>query len=255
VAGLILLGLLTGCAGAHRAPSGPFSVPATPADGLVIEEPESSAAPQPTPAAPAAHGVHHTVSPGQTLWRIATTYGLEVEEVARANGIADPTRIEVGQVLLIPGATERIEVLAYTATTVPPTRENGSWAWPVSDGRILSYFGAPRRNHSHAGVDILGQHGERVVAAADGLVVYSGSTMRGYGKTIILDHGGGLSSLYAHNSGLLVHRGQWVRRGQPIAKVGRTGNASADHCHFEIRKNDVPVDPLRYVIPAVEARR
>ena len=88
-----------------------------------------------------------------------------------------------------------------------------------------------------------------MVAAKSGRVVYSGAGMRGYGKTIILDHGQGYRSLYAHNSALLVRVGQRVDTGQSIARLGRTGNATTDHCHFEIRRNDVPVDPLLYVSP------
>jgi len=124
----------------------------------------------------------------------------------------------------------------------------------VADGRILSHFGANRKSHRHAGVDILGKHGAKVRAVDDGVVIYSGASMRGYGKAVILDHGRGLSTLYAHNSSLGVKRGQRVKRGQAIARVGRTGNASTEHCHFEVRYDDVAVNPLAYVIPAVEAR-
>jgi murein DD-endopeptidase MepM/ murein hydrolase activator NlpD len=94
-----------------------------------------------------------------------------------------------------------------------------------------------------------------VLAARGGRVVYSDDRMRGYGKTVILDHGGGVTTLYAHNSDLLVRKGQRVRPGERIARIGRTGNASAEHCHFEIRRDDAPLDPLRFLVPEVEARR
>ena len=71
--------------------------------------------------------------------------------------------------------------------------------------------------------------------------------MRGYGKTVVIDHGDGMKSLYAHNSRLMVQRGERVRRGQTIARIGRTGNASTEHCHLEIRENDGPRDPLLFV--------
>ena len=71
--------------------------------------------------------------------------------------------------------------------------------------------------------------------------------MRGYGNTVILDHGEGFQSLYAHNSRLLVRAGDEVSRGEPIAVVGKSGNATGEHCHFEIRKDRVPVDPLPYL--------
>ena len=77
--------------------------------------------------------------------------------------------------------------------------------------------------------------------------------MRGYGNTVVVDHGDGLTTLYAHNSELLVRPGDTVTAGQRIARVGHTGNATTDHCHFEVRRGDAPVDPLRYVIPEIEA--
>ena len=124
----------------------------------------------------------------------------------------------------------------------------------MEDGRILSYFGAARKSHVHQGVDIAGQSGQRVVATAKGRVVYSGQ-QRGYGRTVVIDHGGGFRTLYAHNSALLVRDGEKVRRGQAIARVGRSGNASTTHCHFEVRQDNVPVDPLLYVEPGVGETR
>jgi murein DD-endopeptidase MepM/ murein hydrolase activator NlpD len=210
-------------------------------------------------AAGEVRGIHHLVQHGQTLWRIARTYGVGVDELAAANSIADPTELTVGTSLFVPGAKSTLEVPVYftTSTSVAKpdaTMLRGEWTWPVSGGRIISYYGAPRKTHRHKGVDIQGIHGARVVAASPGRVVYSGESMRGYGKTVIVDHGGGYRSLYAHNSKLLVREGQRVKRGQLIARVGQSGNASADHCHFEIRKNDVAIDPLRYVVPSIEAR-
>jgi murein DD-endopeptidase MepM/ murein hydrolase activator NlpD len=245
-AGLLLLWLVSGCAGSHRNVTRVQARPTEPLPAATSND-----------APPEQLGVYHTVGPGETLWRIAKVYGLNDEELARSNAIQDPTRLEVGDRLFIPGARERLEIPAYPAPLagLPTAPGPGDWLWPVADGRVLSYFGATRRSHRHAGVDILGRRGDRVLAANEGLVVYSGSSMHGYGKTIIIDHGDGLSSLYAHNSTLLVGHGQRVRRGQPIARVGRTGNATTDHCHFEIRRNDVAVDPLGYVVPSIEARR
>lgn len=224
--GLLCLALLIGggCAGGRSAQ--PRTVP-------VRTDPQ-----------PERGGIHHVVQPGQTLWRIAKAYGVPLDELAEANGIADPSRIVTGQRLFVPGASELLEIEPY----VPVAAASG-WIWPVGAGRILSPFGAPRKTHRHRGLDIGGRSGQAVVAARAGRVVYSGAGMRGYGKTVILDHGGGLRSLYAHNSALLVRVGQKVATGQSIARLGRTGNATTDHCHFEIRRNDVPVDPLLYVRP------
>jgi murein DD-endopeptidase MepM/ murein hydrolase activator NlpD len=197
-------------------------------------EPERSAAPDP---------VRHVVRPGETLWRISRAHGVAVADLARANDIADPDVVRVGQLLLVPVAPAPVDGA--------PLRKAGGGEgvlhWPVVRGRVLSAFGAPRGARAHAGVDIGGRHGQPVVAAQAGRVVFAGETMRGYGNTVIIDHGDDLHTLYAHNSTLLVREGQWVERGEGIARLGRSGRASADHCHFEVRRNDVPVDPMRFL--------
>lgn len=204
--------------------------------------------------------VLHVVEAGQTLWRIAKVYGVALETLARVNGIDDAASLQIGQELWIPGARARLDVPPYPSpvTGLAPRTTGPAAArfdWPVRGGRVLSAYGAPRREHRHEGIDIEARAGEPVLAVASGRVVYSGSTLRGYGKTIVIDHGGGLQSLYAHNSALLSGEGDWVERGSVIARVGSTGNASTDHCHLEIRKDDTPVDPLLYLAPVEEASR
>ena len=204
-------------------------------------------------------GVDHVVERGQTLWRIAQVYGIDLGELARANGIDDPTKLEVGQVLFVPGAVVVRPVPAYPspieAAAAPAIGDGDAWLWPLLDAHVLSGYGAPRRSRTHQGIDLRGAPGQAVVASRAGSVVYSGSGMSGYGKTVIVDHGDGTTSLYAHNSQLLVHEGQHVERGEAIARIGRTGNASSEHCHFEIHRDGRPVDPLAYLESAREARR
>jgi murein DD-endopeptidase MepM/ murein hydrolase activator NlpD len=199
-------------------------------------------------------GVTHVVERGQTLWRIARAYGVELDELAQINRIEDPTDMKIGLQLFIPRAVAVLDVPPADIAAAPGPGE-ADWVWPVPDGPMLSGFGAPRRTHRHKGVDIGGRHGQPVLASRAGRVVYSGSGMRGYGKTIIVDHGDGTSTLYAHNSSLVAADGQRVTRGQRIARVGKTGNASTDHCHFEIRLGDRAVDPLLYLRSQREARR
>jgi hypothetical protein len=217
---VILLGALAvSCAGAHR----------------------------PTARAPReANGVHHTVQAGQTLWRISRVYEVPLETLAAVNGIEDPESLSIGQSLFIPGATAIRDV---------PTEISTRLEWPVAGGRILSGFGALRGGHRHKGIDIGGKTGQPVRAALEGRIVYSGSTLRGYGKTIIIDHGDDLQSLYAHNSTLLAKEGERVVTGQVVARVGRTGNATTEHCHFEVRKREVAVDPLRYLNHSTRSAR
>lgn len=127
---------------------------------------------------------------------------------------------------------------------------SGSMSWPIS-GPITSPFGwrvhpisGSRRFHS--GLDIGGDYGMAVHAAADGTVIYSG-WISGYGNAVIIDHGGGITTLYGHNQSLSVSVGQSVSRGQVIAACGSTGNSTGPHCHFEVRQNGEPVSPYNYL--------
>jgi lipoprotein NlpD len=209
-------------------------------------------------------GVFHRVEPGQTLWRIARVYAVPLEELREVNGLDDAGRLEIGQDLFVPGATSVMAVPPYPSplplvpvplprTLAPPARDLG-FEWPVAGGQVISYFGARRRTHRHAGIDIGGDRGQEILAARGGVVTFSGRTKTGYGKLVILDHGSGIESLYAHDQDVLVRIGDKVDKGQPIARLGRSGNATTPHCHFEIRKDRIPVDPLLYVSRLAENR-
>ncbi len=118
--------------------------------------------------------------------------------------------------------------------------------WPLH-GEITSGFGRRRHRHAHhEGIDIDGLVGEPILAAAPGTVVRAGRE-NGYGRFVVVDHGGGLSSLYAHASRLLVHEGDRVEAGEEIARVGRSGNARGSHLHFEVHRDGRPVNPLPFL--------
>ncbi|WP_317368549.1 peptidoglycan DD-metalloendopeptidase family protein [uncultured Tyzzerella sp.] len=102
------------------------------------------------------------------------------------------------------------------------------------------------RRELHSGLDLKATYGTDIVAAENGTVIYSGNR-GGYGKTVIIDHGGGISTLYAHNSKLVVSKGQQVKRGQVIAKAGSTGYSTGVHAHFEVRINGKHTDPAPYL--------
>lgn len=130
----------------------------------------------------------------------------------------------------------------------------GKLLWPVPSSDlsdITSPFGW--RTHPilkvrkyHTGIDIAANTGADILAAADGQVIFSGY-YGGYGYAVIIDHGDGISTLYAHCSALLVKEGDTVKRGQVIAKVGSTGLSTGPHLHFEVRKNGEPVDPMDWL--------
>ena len=128
----------------------------------------------------------------------------------------------------------------------------GEMAWPVpSSGRISSGYGYRIHPISgayrlHGGIDIAASHGAAVVAANPGTVIIAGWN-DSYGNYVVVDHGGGVSTLYAHNSSLTVSRGQSVSRGQQVARIGSTGSSTGDHCHFEVRINGNRVNPMPYL--------
>ncbi|HEX2057867.1 MAG TPA: peptidoglycan DD-metalloendopeptidase family protein [Actinomycetota bacterium] len=116
--------------------------------------------------------------------------------------------------------------------------------WPLN-GAITSYYG-PRWGSMHTGIDIDGTTGTPVVASKAGTVSMA-SSYSGYGYAVIVDHGGGIQTLYAHLSSFAVSAGQTVSQGQVVGNVGCTGSCTGDHLHFEVRVNGSPVDPLNYL--------
>jgi murein DD-endopeptidase MepM/ murein hydrolase activator NlpD len=118
-----------------------------------------------------------------------------------------------------------------------------SWRWPTNQVVVTSSFGARGRDH-HDGIDLRARRGTPVNAAAEGKVIYAGSKISGYGKMIVIRHHSKLSTIYAHNSKLLVRTGARVRRGQRIALSGNTGHSSGPHVHFEVREGITAINPL-----------
>jgi murein DD-endopeptidase MepM/ murein hydrolase activator NlpD len=129
-------------------------------------------------------------------------------------------------------------------STASPPPSSTSLAWPAS-GPVTSPFG-PRWGRMHNGIDIGASMGQGIVAAAGGTVIFSG-VMSGFGEVVLIDHGGGLVTLYAHQSQRQVSNGQSVSRGQRIGLVGSTGNSTGPHLHFETRVSGTSVDPMRYL--------
>lgn len=223
----------------------------------VVVRRERGAAPPPRPVAAKPAPVRageYVVQRGDNLYRIAFNHRLDVRDVAARNRIAPPYTIYPGQRLLL-GGTAPAPIVASTrrpsatvpppvasrpmVTALPPMR-SGAWRWPAQ-GQMVGRFVAG--DQTRQGLDIAGSAGQAVNAAADGVVVYSGAGLVGYGELIILKHSEEWLSAYGHNRKRLVNEGQSVKAGQQIAEMGRSG-ASRDMLHFEVRRNGKPVDPL-----------
>ena len=200
-------------------------------------------------------GIYHQVRRGENLYRIGKAYGVSHTELARANGITDASRLEVGQRIFVPGGKRSLPVNVITpehalgdapaANELPPGE--GVFIWPLTSGTLTSSFG-PRGRSFHDGIDIGAPPGTVVRAAREGDVIYS-DTLRGYGNVVIVQHDGGYATVYAHNEQNLVDAGSKVRQGQAVAKVGRSGRTSGPNLHFEIRKDNVARNPI-YFLPS-----
>jgi lipoprotein NlpD len=215
---------------------------------------------------------HVVVQTGDTLFRIAFDHGLEYRQLARWNGLDDPSKIRVGDSLRLTPPAERAAVVQTPspdrkpvtpvasvqapATTVAAPKfaqpadatedvsddAPGSWNWPAR-GQVVTEF---NEGQGAKGIDIAGKLDSPVLAAAPGRVIYVGAGLRGYGKLIIIKHSKILLSAYGHNDKVLVTEGQAVKLGQPIAEMGNT-DTDRVKLHFEIREYGKPVDPMAYL--------
>lgn len=232
--------------------------------------PVSRAAPSPIPS-----GAVHAVRAGETLYGISFRFGLRYQDVAAWNGISDPYTIEVGQRLRLrpPGSmpsSPRPDDRGIASSTprrphpispnpsrpvdpatvaAPPMRPPASavgaptWRWPAQ-GQIIGRYVSG--DQTQQGINIAGSAGQPILAASDGIVVYSGAGLVGYGELIIIKHSDEWLSAYAHNRRRLVVEGSRVKSGDVIAEMGKTG-AIREMLHFEIRRNGKPVDPLAFL--------
>lgn len=223
--------------------------------------------------------VVYQVRPGDTLYGIARRHGLDYHDLARRNRIRPPYTIYVGQRLYIHGKAPKPSYLPLprhrashrhatphhvkrkasrggktTRHRARHSAHHGKAAarhgvvrliWPAN-GPTTSGFGR-RHGRPHDGIDIGAPEGSPVRAAASGEVVYSSHRLTGYGNLIIIRHTRDMFTAYAHNRVNLVRRGDHVKQGQVIARVGHTGRASGPHLHFEVRRGPTPVNPLYYL--------
>ena len=182
-------------------------------------------------------GVYHKVKKGQTLWRIAKTYNVSIDDIIRVNNIPKAATIEKDQLVFVPGVVSVKEVVLETEDS------QNEFNWPVQ-GKIIRYFHERNGEQVSKGIDITTQEGAEVRAARAGRVVFA-DQLKGYGFTVILDHNDGFHSVYARNANLLVKLDDYALKDTAIARVGRS--SSLAYLHFEIRKNAIEENPLFYL--------
>ncbi len=231
--------LASGCAAHRPPPPQPEPLP------FPLTSPEPHAEPDLV-------GAVHVVKKGETLYRIARTYGIDPRDLMEVNDITDPRSLKPGTELFVPGAPRPLEVPPPPPGAAPepePSPAPGPQRpaplrWPLH-GVLYSRYGM-RQGQRHDGIDIAAPEGTVVTAAAAGTVAYAGR-QSGYGAIVILKHDDGLVTLYAHASAVLVHEGQRVAAGQAIARVGQSGRTTGPHLHFEVRQGTRPRNPLFYL--------
>jgi len=183
-------------------------------------------------------GIHHRVEAGQTLWRISKLYGVDIDDIVRLNHISESSAIEIGQVLAIP---------TQAGVLKTPVKSSGDdFIWPLK-GRVISGFGSTYRNLINKGINIQASAGADILACRSGRVVFYSSGLGNFGKTVIIDHGDGLRSVYSRISVIFVQPGENVSRGALIGRVGASGRDKSSYLHFEIRKGAMPQNPLFYL--------
>jgi len=193
-------------------------------------------------------GVAHTVASGDTIYSVAKKYQAEAQAILDFpfNEVGDNLSLKIGQVLIVPDgvppAKPKAPPTQYLAkVNIPqePIAAIGKFLWPAF-GQISQYF-----SWYHPAVDISNLSGGPIKAADSGKVIVSGwPDNSGYGRRIIIDHGNGFTTLYAHLSSTAVSVGQYVSRGQIIGMMGTTGRSTGVHLHLEIRKNGVALNPF-----------
>lgn len=186
---------------------------------------------------PHGKGVTHKVHAAETIWRIARTYNVTIDDIVKANNLPNAAHIEKNQFLFIPGAD------AVKTIILEPGQKDVEFIWPMK-GKVISYFLERRGLRINKGIHIQAKEGETLCASRSGKVVFA-DYLNGYAYTLILDHSDGFYSVYAQNSKLMVKLDDVIAQGAAIAQVGK--NSESAYLHFEIRKRSKADNPLYYL--------
>ena len=201
-------------------------------------------------------GLTHKIRSGDTLGAIARANDVEVEDILEANNMSLNSKLSIGQKLLIPGGSKIVRVATVAKTTksytgieaiknivkpAPQKTVANKMAWPTVGNRITQYY-----SWRHKGLDIANKTGTPLFAADTGTIEFV-AWSNGYGYNIIIDHGGGKKTRYAHMSKFYVSKGDNVTKGEAIGEMGSTGWSTGPHIHFEVIINGVKYNPLNYI--------
>jgi murein DD-endopeptidase MepM/ murein hydrolase activator NlpD len=258
-----------------RAPfaAAPSKAPRT-EDRMAKYTPPAPPAPQPAADAPPGWEGRYTMRNGDSLYGIALQHRVSLEELKRANGITDPTKVWAGRVLHVPAQqTPAVAQQPQQQNSVPrvvqvpprvinaapePAKATPAMAQPLADGgvtrfrwpvkgRVIAGFGKRPDGSHNDGVNVAVPQGTEITAAEAGKVAYAGNELKGYGNLVLIRHANGWVSAYAHADQILVRPHDEVRRGQVIARAGKTGAVDQPQVHFELRQGSRPVDPVPHL--------
>lgn len=203
--------------------------------------------------------VAHMVKRGETLNYISKRYSVSRELLVERNPLLKwlSDNLYVGQVVYVPiVASNNLPAedlqqgrnTTQAASRQVAARLRGGMVWPVKEATITSGFGV-RWGRAHKGVDLwnVDEAKAPIYAAKAGVVIEAGANRSGYGRMVVIDHGEGLQTFYAHMRSILVAPGQEVEDGDMLGYMGQTGDSTGYHLHFEVRQDDVPINPLPYL--------
>ena len=189
----------------------------------------------------------HTVGRGDTRFTIAYLYGVPWADIAVANGLAADAELRPGQTLLIPSVIAPQPAAPSATEPATPGATAARFAWPLAGPVRRGFASRASSGNYHEGLDIRVPAGTAVRASAAGKVLFAGEEPRQFGKLIVVEHDGGWQSAYAFLSRITVKEGDTVSQGERVGLSGQTGMARGPELHFELRRNNRPVDPAEHM--------
>ena len=191
----------------------------------------------------------YTVKKKDTLYSISRFFDVPMDRIVASNNMLPPYLLSKGQKLVIPTESVPEKMVKrkpkWAKKTLPvPKNKRLRFAWPLK-GKLLKKFGKPKLGQKHEGINIAATKGQIVKASEDGVVVYTGNALKQYGNLILIKHAHNYITAYAHLDQYHAKRGSKVKKGQKIATIGQTGNVDAPQLHFQIRKNNKVINPMR----------